>query len=1210
MFKGASPSSVPAPCQHANSEATNSTPYLLRECPFFRVDRCSLVLYRLSRLPSHLWGPTIVAKPEVERQKSILNVLQGMQGIEPLKKLFWTELNYDRTNSPLPRKGWGELASTALAEDPVLFATGGNDFQVIYARLNSDKLLMGMERPVVSRLLQNHPYALFVFSNAKQDRWHFVNVKYDDDAKRRRLFRRITIGPEERLRTASERLDKINLIRAHDHAPITIQSLHDEAFDVEAVTRDFFETFGRVYTEVANDIAAMKNLEGRAGSLAQLLLDRLLFLYFIQKKGWLNGEPDYLYSRLKTHCGTGQPETASFYDNVLFPLFLSLSSAGLNFPNVGTVPFLNGGLFEENPTRATAVEQARMQVSNRTFKKVFDELLERFNFTVTEDTPLDIEIAIDPEMLGKVFESLVLELEKKPGHDLRKITGSYYTSRAVVHFICQEALREYILSTVRRGVTGSAKFEERLDALFALPAASQLNDSFLGTLADLVDEEEARAIRDEVLSCRVCDPAVGSGAFPVGMLHEMVKLLGLLDARIHGFNFVSRRNYEYDLKRQIVEHCLYGVDVQEQAVRLCELRLWLSLIVDYQLEPSKALSDSLEDVERLPNLSFHIVHADSLIERLVGQHVHLELRSADEKINRLLKLLQQDEKAFFTESDSSRKTGLQLRTFEHRCQLATYIIDGRLSNRAGFQQHLLGTEAMTTSEREAMEEREDEARRLRQTKAMLTKAVDDLRDHPEALPVVRKYLGDKPTFVWEVNFAEVFTKKGGFDIVVTNPPYRKERESKHLMAEIQESPRWALRYEGKMDLWYLFLHLALDITHDHGIVHFITSRYWIAGQGAQKLISRIKSEAAVRIVCDLGNMKVFDQVSGLHMTAMYQKQGRPAPLTVKTFVKQDGSARIEAIDDHFSTDQVTVDRFADDSGLFQVKGRICLTTDSSGVVEVLESGAIPLSSWFEVRQGIAQNPDRISRKIAKEFEGKYEKGAGVFVLSDDELRQLRLTAAEMKFVVPFFEDYQVHPFATDERNTFWLLYLTAQNVASLHELSKLEAHLRRYKPLMDRRRETANGSNKWFHLHWPREQRLFEGPKIIGLQMAENPTFAYSDTSCYVGFGCNVIKTALNVDALFTILGVLNSSPAAAWFATHAKRRGVGLDIGGTVLKSFPIPRLVDTPLALRVAELAKQGFARAREGKSPETHNSRFLNEAVIAMYKVNASSGLSVTK
>jgi hypothetical protein len=143
---------------------------------------------------------------EYERVQTIQNLLHDLRGTEPLKRLLWTELNYDRANRPLSRKGWTEGAASALAEDPVLFATGGDQFHVIHARLNSDKLLMGMERPVVSRLLQDHPYAMFVFSNARQDRWHFLNVKYDDDVQRRRMFRRITIGPEERLRTASERI--------------------------------------------------------------------------------------------------------------------------------------------------------------------------------------------------------------------------------------------------------------------------------------------------------------------------------------------------------------------------------------------------------------------------------------------------------------------------------------------------------------------------------------------------------------------------------------------------------------------------------------------------------------------------------------------------------------------------------------------------------------------------------------------------------------------------------------------------------------------------------------------------------------------------------------------------------------------------------------------------------------------------------------------
>jgi hypothetical protein len=145
-------------------------------------------------------------EPKLERQQAVQELLYGLKGLEPLKKLFWSELNYDRVNQPLSRRGWKEGVAGLLADDPVLFASGADAFHVIYARLASNKLQIGDERPVVSRLLQEHPYALFVFSNSRQENFHFLNVKYDDDAQKRRLFRRITVGPYEQLRTASERI--------------------------------------------------------------------------------------------------------------------------------------------------------------------------------------------------------------------------------------------------------------------------------------------------------------------------------------------------------------------------------------------------------------------------------------------------------------------------------------------------------------------------------------------------------------------------------------------------------------------------------------------------------------------------------------------------------------------------------------------------------------------------------------------------------------------------------------------------------------------------------------------------------------------------------------------------------------------------------------------------------------------------------------------
>ncbi|MBM3841111.1 MAG: hypothetical protein FJ398_24780 [Verrucomicrobia bacterium] len=214
-----------------------------------------------------------------ERQQNVLDLPKGLRGIEPLKQLFWSELNYQRLNQPVSRRGWTESAGKALANDPVLFAGGGenNDFHVIYCRL-----------------------------------------AYDEAGDKRRLFRRITVGPEERLRTASERISLLSLDAISPElfglAPLTIQEHHDEAFDVEAVTKKFFDDFCKSFTAVAKEIRERnKWMDDEAIEReTQTLLNRLLFLYFIQRKGWMNRQRDYLYANFRQFHATA-PDGTNYY---------------------------------------------------------------------------------------------------------------------------------------------------------------------------------------------------------------------------------------------------------------------------------------------------------------------------------------------------------------------------------------------------------------------------------------------------------------------------------------------------------------------------------------------------------------------------------------------------------------------------------------------------------------------------------------------------------------------------------------------------------------------------------------------------------------------------------------------------------------------------------------------------------------------------------
>ena len=183
---------------------------------------------------------------QVDIRADILNLLQNFHGSEPMKELFWRHLNYDRVNKPTTRRGWPGPAADILADDPTLLAAGGQggDFRVLYSRLAKDRLSFTDERTVTSRLLKDHPYVLFLFSDRTQTHWHFLNVKMAEDEEKRKLFRRLTVGPNEKMRTASEVVSQLDLASINPNlsalSPLAIQQLHDQAFDVEPVTEEFF----------------------------------------------------------------------------------------------------------------------------------------------------------------------------------------------------------------------------------------------------------------------------------------------------------------------------------------------------------------------------------------------------------------------------------------------------------------------------------------------------------------------------------------------------------------------------------------------------------------------------------------------------------------------------------------------------------------------------------------------------------------------------------------------------------------------------------------------------------------------------------------------------------------------------------------------------------------------------------------------------------
>ena len=620
------------------------------------------------------------------------------------------------------------------------------------------------------------------------------------------------------------------------------------AFDKEKLTKDFFGIFATLYHKVVDDIEEVPALKSEARRLAQLLLDRMLFLYFLQRKGWLNQERDYLYSRF-IQCWQTDRDGQSYYSSVLYPLFLSLSNSGFVDDMIGAVPFLNGGLFEEATTQSQTeqIAHARLRVKNSTFKAIFDELLERFNFTVTEDTPLDVEVAIDPEMLGKIFESLILQLEREPDEDLRRLTGSYYTPRLIVHFMCQQALREYLTSQLNSDDKSDIdQIRRRVVQLLELPQADQMNRKQLETLKGLMTPMEAKVLRQAILDCKVCDPAVGSGAFLVGMLHEMVAAVGRLDLVIHGREVLDHWNYYYDLKKQIIESCLYGVDIQEQAVRLCELRLWLSLVVDYELDPNRPFGSAIGVVPSLPNLSYRVVRGDSLLERLFGHIIQLDVMSKDARTRQIINSIQADKQSYFREGKTEEKRRLQLKILAKQADLAERLIDAKRAT-LSYTGNIFGEEETGAKERKAKAQHQarlDELVELETKVAGVRSELECLSRTKETvsrgdLDMLRcQYFqtGKAPTFMWHVDFAEVFSQRGGFDVVIANPPYLVyQGRTKDDVPVILSFPTYQKATGGKINAYKLFLAKSSELVRSGGIICKIFQNSFLADDAARKI---------------------------------------------------------------------------------------------------------------------------------------------------------------------------------------------------------------------------------------------------------------------------------------------------------------------------------------------------------------------------------------
>jgi len=756
--------------------------------------------------------------------------------------------------------------------------TDDNKIDVLIVRLKKERSLeyaRTMQRNFVAWYLNGSrggelkDAALVAFVSPESTDWRFSLVRMDynlveSPTGKTKVEKELTparrysflVGENESSHTAQVQL--LDILRDDERKPLL--SDFEKAFSIEVVTREFFTKYRDLFHDVEEALQKLIKRDDKVGNefstkgidpvnFAKKLLGQIVFLYFLQKKGWFGvgrdddwgtGPKDFLRRLFEKNIAPYN----NFFNDVLEPLFyeaLAVERTDDFYSRFNCkIPFLNGGLFD--PINNYDWVHADILLPNTLFSnqektKEGDtgtgilDVFDRYNFTVKEDEPLDKEVAVDPEMLGKVFENL---LEVKD----RKSKGTYYTPREIVHYMCQESLINYLDTALNTGDVALVTEKPANLKLFGAPAFQQQALKTPGNtnrvphedieafvrMGELVIEHDTRVestgretrdysyklpptirlnaapIDNALANIRVCDPAIGSGAFPVGLMTEIVRARNTLTTYLP--DKTGRTNYHF--KRHAIQNCIYGVDVDPGAVEIAKLRLWLSLVVD---------EEDIKQIQPLPNLDYKVVCGNSLlgVERNMFN-------------NALFQKLEELKPLYFDETNAKKK-------HEFR------------------------------------------------------KQIDQL---------IKNLTNNKELFDFEVYFSEVFHEKGGFDVVIGNPPYLESRSpefSEVFKDELQVAARrrWGTISQcitRGADLLIYFFDISLFIMNRAGVVVLITQNSWLDTMYGKKFQEFLILNTNVQRIID-SDYKYFDSKEGPNINTVISvfKDKKPSKSNVITFAR-------------------------------------------------------------------------------------------------------------------------------------------------------------------------------------------------------------------------------------------------------------------------------------------------------------------------------------
>lgn len=912
--------------------------------------------------------------------------------------------------------------------------------------------------------------ALVVF--VKNEKWRFsyiseVTVRNKETGKREQRKtdpKRYTylLGEGEKAKTAADRFTNINQSEDLFGAGVTLKAL-EGAFSVEKMSKDFFNNYrkhyGKFLSELIGEDENAKYIKEpsnqfyrafvgddknkKARDFVKKLLGRIVFLYFLEKKGWLGvpagqewgrGDENFL-SNLFKDC----IDKEAFYPLILQPLFFeNLNEDRKDFlfnvdptifhksdtkPAYNTlkIPFLNGGLFEKED-----VKTSYLIFPGYLFADLFN-FFDQYNFTVYEDSPHEHTVAVDPEMLGHIFENLLEDNKDK---------GAFYTPKEIVHYMCQESLIQYLCTQLSYGQ--NADLEE-----VKLGIEAFIRHQELGGIAD-----KEVAILTALRNVKICDPAIGSGAFPMGMLLEIYHAVeNLFSANGDTVERIwEMRGWEpAKVKSDIIQNSIYGVDIEPGAVDIARLRFWLSLVVDE------------EQPKPLPNLDYKITVGDSLLSRFEDQVIEIDWapeRKSTTSSNivqiasqrRLLKKLFILQKMYFkAKGEEKSQSHLEIRNLK-----IDILINQLGMNKEQFLQKnpVKGGWSPTSKDDAYNQDAKDAVKSFDKS----LRKLNEIKADPKF---------DLSFFDWKLNFPEILNEEFqdevsreifGFDILLGNPPYgaKISKDEKLIFKRLYEDV-----HMRTPDTFNYFISQSILLLKTDGVISFIVPNNLLFQNENTKTRSLLINANSLKRVINLGDNT-------------FASADVPTCIFVALKKKVQNEYYIDYSDNRKELIK-NINFYAVQKRLLnsEVKDVPDMVIGISGagvkIMKAIEAKSYKIDDIaLEVASGISTGGDKVFR-IAKHFatDNNFE----------DELLRPVLVGGEI-------DKYKI------QDKKFQVIYIARDT--KIDDYPEIRKYLLDFRSKLETRSEAKMGLMPWYSMNRQRYPLLFEEQKIIMRQTSDS----------------------------------------------------------------------------------------------------------------------------